>query len=124
MRDALVVDDSKVVRKVCRQILEEIGFSVREAADGREALGECQKKLPEVILLDWNMPEMDGMKFLQEFRRMANNESTKVIFCTTENEVDKIQKAISAGADEYVMKPFDAEIIKGKFEQLGLMSGA
>ncbi|MBN9542480.1 MAG: response regulator [Alphaproteobacteria bacterium] len=121
MRSCLVIDDSKVIRKFARSIVEELGFEVSEAADGKEALEICSKSIPDVILLDWNMPVMDGMEFLKGFKDKYAGVKTRVIFCTTENEVAKIKTAVTAGADEYIMKPFDAEIVKGKFVQLGLI---
>ena len=121
MRVALVVDDSKVVRSVSRKIMEDLGFEVYEAEDGQKALDQCKIKTPEVILLDWNMPVMNGLEFLLAFRQFKEHRDTKVIFCTTENDFSKIQEAISSGADEYVMKPFDREIIQGKLVQLGIL---
>lgn len=122
MRICLVVDDSRVVRKVARRIAEELGFQCEEAEDGSVALEYCQKTMPDVILLDWNMPVMNGLEFLQALRAEANGGEPKVVFCTTENDVSQIQKAVGAGADEYIMKPFDSDIIKLKFIQVGLLS--
>ncbi len=106
---------------VARKILEELDFEVIEAADGAEALEACKEKLPEGVLLDWNMPVMDGLEFLLELRRMNGGDSPVVVFCTTENDLRHIQKAIEAGANEYIMKPFDSEIIQSKFAQVGLI---
>lgn len=106
---------------VARKILEELGFEVVEAEDGQEALDHCKKKMPDGVLLDWNMPVMDGLQFLKELRRLPNGDSPKVVFCTTENDLNHIQEAISAGADEYIMKPFDSEIVSSKFTQVGLL---
>jgi len=121
MKYCLIVDDSKVIRMVARKILEELEFETGEAADGRIALESCQRKMPDVILLDWNMPVMDGMNFLRELRRQPGGEAPKVLFCTTENDIEHIQEAIDAGANEYIMKPFDSEIIQAKFAQVGLL---
>ena len=122
MRVSLVVDDSKVVRSVSRKIMEDLGFEVLEAENGQVALDQCKIKKPEVILLDWNMPVMDGLEFLLAFRQFKEFQDSRVIFCTTENDFTKIQEAISSGADEYVMKPFDSDVIKGKLVQLGVIS--
>ena len=121
MKTCLVVDDSGVVRKIARRILEEIGFAVIEAEDGEQALEACKKSLPEAILLDWNMPVMDGYDFLGRLRRMPGGEEPKVVFCTTENDVAHIARALHAGANEYIMKPFDKDIVTAKFQEVGLI---
>jgi len=121
MKYCLIVDDSKVIRMVARKILEELEFETDEAADGKLALAGCQRKMPDVILLDWNMPVMDGINFLRELRNLPGGDTPKVIFCTTENDIEHIQEAIDAGANEYIMKPFDSEIIQAKFAQVGLL---
>ncbi len=121
MSTCLVVDDSRVVRKVARRIIEELGFSCEEAEDGQQAYGYCSGKMPEVILLDWNMPVMSGIEFLEKLRAMPRGDFPKVVFCTTENDMAHIQRAMVAGANEYIMKPFDTEIIKSKFIQIGLI---
>ena len=117
----LVVDDSRVVRKVARRIVEDLGFSCEEAEDGQKAYDYCTGTMPDVILLDWNMPIMDGFEFLSELRSMPGGDAPKVVFCTTENDIAHITKALRAGADEYVMKPFDSEIIASKFSEVGLL---
>jgi len=121
MKSCLVVDDSRVIRMVARKILEELNFEVLEAEDGKEALDLCQKQLPDCVLLDWNMPVMDGLEFLNAMRKLPSSDGVMVIFCTTENDMDHIQQAMSAGANEYIMKPFDSEIIQSKFVQVGLI---
>jgi two-component system, chemotaxis family, chemotaxis protein CheY len=120
MKSCLVVDDSKVIRKVARHILETLDFSVDEAEDGREALDRCQAAMPDVILLDWNMPVMTGMEFLKSLRKAENGDRPKVVFCTTENDAAHIRAAIEAGADEYVMKPFDRETLQSKLQIVGV----
>mgnify|MGYP001367258339 FL=1 len=121
MKSCLIVDDSKVIRMVARKILEELNFETREAADGREALDACREKLPDAVLLDWNMPVMSGIEFLREMRALPGGTGPVVVFCTTENDIQHIQEAIEAGANEYIMKPFDSEIIQAKFSQVGLL---
>ena len=120
MKSCLVVDDSKVIRKVARHILEGLKFTVSEAADGREALDACTANLPDVILLDWNMPVMSGMDFLRALRQSEGGMQPKVVFCTTENGMAYIRAAIEAGADEYVMKPFDRETLESKLQIVGV----
>lgn len=121
-KSCLVVDDSKVIRKVARHILEGMAFAVDEAADGQEALTFCRANRPDVILLDWNMPVMSGMEFLGAFNDLdyGHEERPRVVFCTTENSIDHIRAAIEAGADEYVMKPFDRETLEGKLQLVGV----
>jgi two-component system chemotaxis response regulator CheY len=121
MKHCLVVDDSSVIRKVARRILEDLSFEITEAEDGQAALDICRKQMPEAILLDWNMPIMDGMEFLAQLRKEPHGKSPKVVFCTTENDVQHIAKALRAGADEYIMKPFDREIVEAKFAEVGLI---
>ena len=121
MKYCLIVDDSRVVRKVARRILEDLDFEIEEAADGKLALEACQRRLPDVVLLDWNMPVMNGLEFLIELRQMTNGDRPIVVFCTTENDIAHIQAAIGAGANEYIMKPFDSDIIHAKFAQVGLL---
>ena len=120
MKTCLVVDDSRVIRKVARRILEDLGFEVAEAGDGSEALAWCAAVMPDAVLLDWRMPGMDGMEFLRRLRARPGGETPKVIFCTAETEIERIREALDAGADEYIMKPFDGGIVAGKFSYLGL----
>ena len=119
-KSCLVVDDSKVIRKVARHILESMAFEVDEAADGQEALTFCRANRPDVILLDWNMPVMSGMEFLKLLRQRGHADQPKVVFCTTENDMAHIRAALEAGADEYVMKPFDRETLHIKLQLVGV----
>ncbi len=121
MKSCLVVDDSRVIRMVARKILEELGLEVIEAENGQVALDKCSAKMPDGVLLDWNMPVMDGFNFMVEMRKMPNSADVKIVFCTTENDISNIQKAVSAGANEYIMKPFDKDIVESKFIQVGLL---
>ncbi|GJM02824.1 MAG: response regulator [Rhodomicrobium sp.] len=121
MKQCLIVDDSSVIRKVARRIMEEANFEITEAEDGQQALEACRSQMPDVILLDWNMPVMDGLEFLRELRKDPCGDIPKVIFCTTENDMDHITQAIAAGANEYIMKPFDKEIIISKLKEVGMV---
>ena len=121
MKTCLVVDDSSVIRKVARRILEGLDFQISDAENGEEAIEACQQQIPDAILLDWNMPNMNGIDFLRELRKLPGGEQPIVVFCTTENDMDHIEMAISSGAQEYIMKPFDEEILIGKLEQVGLI---
>ncbi len=120
-RVCLVVDDSRLVRKVARRILESRGFAVEEAEDGKVALESCQRHLPGCVLLDWNMPVMNGIEFLKALRSQFGPDEPPVLFCTTENDISFIEQAIEHGAQEFIMKPFDEEILVGKFTQVGLL---
>ena len=121
MKTCLIVDDSSVIRKVARRILEGLDFQITEAEDGEEAIGLCQRQLPDAVLLDWNMPKMDGYEFLRLLRRLPDGDRPKVVFCTTENDVAHIARALHAGANEYIMKPFDKDIVTAKFHEVGLI---
>lgn len=121
MKYCLVVDDSSVIRKVARRILEGLDFEIAEAEDGMQAMDSCSSRMPDAILLDWNMPNMDGYEFLTKLRKMSGGSRPKVVFCTTENDIAHIAKAMDSGADEYVMKPFDKEILSSKFGEVGLV---
>ena len=120
-RRCLIVDDSRVVRKVARRILEAHGFRIEEAENGVEALDACRRGLPGCILLDWNMPIMNGIEFLQALRAEFGGDGPLVVFCTTENDLASIAAAIEHGAQEYIMKPFDEDLLVGKFTQVGLL---
>ena len=120
LKTCLVVDDSRVIRKVARRILEEIGYDVAEAGDGVDALAWCRAAMPDAILLDWNMPAMNGIDFLRALRKEPGGDAPVVVFCTVENDIDRIREALDAGVSEYIMKPFDGDIIEAKFAQAGL----
>jgi two-component system chemotaxis response regulator CheY len=124
VRTCLVVDDSTVVRKIARRILEELNFQIIEAENGERALEACRRAMPTAVLLDWNMPVMDGHEFLLHLRRLPGGDLPKVVFCTTENNIDHISRALEAGADEYIMKPFDKDIIADKFHEVGLIAAS
>ena len=121
MKYCLVVDDSAVIRKVACRIMEGLSLQAAEAEDGEHGLAACRKKMPDMVLLDCNMPGMDGYEFLKELRRMPGGHAPKVVFCTTENDVAQIARAMHAGADEYVMKPFDRETITAKLQEVGIV---
>ena len=119
LKTCLIVDDSRIIRKVARRIIEDLGFEVDEAADGAKALTYCMGLMPQVVLLDWQMPVMDGLSFLRRLRDLPGGRVPKVLFCTIETRPDRIAEALSAGADDYVMKPFDGEILHSKLAEVG-----
>ena len=121
LKMCLVVDDSRVVRKVARRILEALDFETAEACDGAEALAFCRTAMPDVVLVDWAMPNMDGLEFLTRLREEPGGGAPVVVFCAAENEPSRIAQALAHGADEYIMKPFDGDIIAYKFSQVGLI---
>ena len=121
MKNCLIVDDSRVIRKVSRHLLEGMGFAVEEAVDGKDALTKCAAAMPDVILLDWNMPVMSGLEFIGHLRAEEGGDKPRVVFCTTENDIEHIRAAIDAGADEYVMKPFDRETLHVKLQLVGMV---
>jgi two-component system, chemotaxis family, chemotaxis protein CheY len=121
LKTCLVVDDSRVIRKVARRILEELDFDVVEAADGVEALAWCRSAMPEAILLDWNMPAMSGIDFLRQLRQEPGGDAPVVVFCSVETDPRRIAEALNTGASEYIMKPFDGDIIQSKFAEAGLL---
>ena len=118
---ALVVDDSRTVRKAARRLLEGFGFAVREAEDGVQALRACRDAVPDLVLLDWNMPVMDGIAFLRAARAEHGEGRPAIMLCTTENTQERILQALEAGAQEYVMKPFDESILQSKLVQVGAL---
>ncbi len=121
MSYCLIIDDSRVIRKVSREIAEGLDFRVAEAENGEVGLQVCRAEMPDVILLDWNMPVMDGYSFLKHLRATPEGQAPKVVFCTTENDLDHIKRALDAGANEYIMKPFDKSILAAKFLELGVL---
>lgn len=122
---ALVVDDSSAMRAFLRMILKGAGIEVTEARNGQEGLNALDgANPPELVLLDWNMPVMNGFVMLQQMRADARYRRVRVMMVTTETEMAEMSRALGAGADEYVMKPFTREVILDKLELLGLMPQA
>lgn len=109
-----------MIRKVSRQIVEGLGFEVTEAEDGREALARCERLKPDLILLDWNMPIMTGVEFVAALRQQDGGWTPRVVFCTTESDPTYIKAGIDAGADEYVVKPFDPPTLLAKLHGIGI----
>ena len=118
---ALVVDDSKAIRRILGQMLESLRFEVQEASNGKEALTIVTGEKPfEVALVDWNMPEMNGYELLCEIRKDSGYDNMRIMMVTTETEMSQVVKALEAGANEYVMKPFTKEMILEKLNLMGL----
>lgn len=118
----LIVDDSKFVRHVAKDILSKLGFETSEADDGDTALIACRSTMPDAILLDWNMPRVDGLTFMRQLRTsVPGGTAPKILFCSANNDMEDLQTALGEGADEYIMKPFDEEIVRSKLEEVGLL---
>ncbi|MBU1306408.1 MAG: response regulator [Alphaproteobacteria bacterium] len=116
MKSCLIVDDSAVVRKVARRILENMDYIVDEAEDGQEAFDKCRQEMPDAILLDWSMPIVTGLQFLKLLRGYDGGDKPRVVYCTVDNDIGAIAMALKAGASDYMMKPFDRAILESKFE--------
>ncbi len=121
MKTCLIVDDSKLVRSITSKILVDLELQTQEAENGQLALEQCRESMPDLILMDWHMPVMNGLECLQQLRSMPGGDGPIVVFCTSENEIDKISQAVNAGANEFIMKPFDSEIMRSKLESVGLL---
>ena len=121
MKACLVVDDSEVVRKVARCIFEKLELEADEAENGQQALDSCTKAMPDAILLDCHLPGMGTVEFLASLRALANGDKPIVIYLATENNSSEIMRALSAGADDYVMKPFDRESLRSKLAANGVV---
>lgn len=119
-KNCLVVDDSAAIRRVVAKLLRELEFDVAEAPTGLHAVNHCREQTPDIVILDWNMPVMDGISCLRALRALEMPKRPVVIMCTTESQLDKIQEALDAGADEYIMKPFDLSILLDKLAQFNL----
>ena len=121
MKHCMIVDDSRVIRRVAVKMVEDLGFRISEAEDGRQALAACRTQMPDAIILDWEMPHMDGIAFTDELRKLPDGNSVLVLMCTVKNDPADITAALEAGVDEYIMKPFDSDIVRAKFLLLGLL---
>ena len=121
---AIVVDDSRAMRMLMGRLLKDIGFEVDEAGDGSEALGRLRERLSadpvQLALVDWNMPEMSGIELVEAVRSDPAFSSLRIVMVTTETELSQVMRALDAGADEYLMKPFTRDDVVGKLELLGL----
>lgn len=120
----LIIDDSRIIRKVARRIVEGLGFDVAEAADGVEGLSQCLRTMPDLVLVDWRMPTMDGLDFLSRLKTISGPRQPKVLFCSMETDPRRIAEALAAGADDYVMKPFDGDILQSKIDEVGMLGAS
>ncbi|HSJ77731.1 MAG TPA: response regulator [Erythrobacter sp.] len=118
-KTCLIVDDSRVIRKVSSKIAISLGYVPIEAENGEEALARCKKSMPDLVLTDWNMPEMDGIEFVSKLRSIPTPKEPVVVFCTSNGEAKDIHDGIAAGADDYIVKPFDEAALRAMLEKLG-----
>jgi two-component system, chemotaxis family, chemotaxis protein CheY len=118
-RTCLVVDDSRMIRKVARRIVESVGYAVVEAENGEEGLARCRAAMPHLVITDWNMPVMSGIDFVTALRAIPTDRRPRVVFCTTNSGARDIHKGIEAGADEYVIKPFDDASLISRLQAIG-----
>ncbi len=121
MKTCLIVDDSRVIRRVASKIFQDLGFETNEAENERNAMNAFVARPADIVLVDWDMPVMDGLEFAKRLRQLPGGDKAIVIFCTVENDVSHIQQALDASADEYIMKPFDGEIVRSKLLMLGML---
>jgi len=121
MKTCLVVDDSEVVRRVARALFEKLELETSEAENGEDALAQCGKAMPDAILLDSHIPAMPTAAFLSALRALPGGDKPLVIYCATENDPKEIARALTAGADDYVLKPFDRESLRAKLAAGGLI---
>jgi two-component system chemotaxis response regulator CheY len=118
---ALIIDDSRAMRSILGRMLRGLGFEVIEAANGRDAIKRLQEaEKVELAVVDWNMPEMNGFEFIQAVRAEHSYDGVLLMMVTTETEMEQVSKALKAGANEYVMKPFTQEVILEKLQMLGM----
>ncbi|MEL6289172.1 MAG: response regulator [Pseudomonadota bacterium] len=121
MKMCLIVDDSEVVRRVAKAIVEELGFVTLEAENGEQALQQCRSDMPDVIILDWHMPKKDGVSFLEELAQLEDGDLPRVIFTPMEHDAPLINRAIAAGANDYLLKPYDLHHVREKLSAAGLV---
>ena len=121
MKHCLIVDDSDVIRKVVRRLMDRMHFEITEADSGQAALAQCSKHMPDVILLDWLMPSMTGIELMDALKGAYSDRLPYVLYCTTENDPADLSRAFAAGADDYLLKPYTREDLSTKLVSAGLM---
>lgn len=122
MLHVLVIDDSRAMRQIVGKIMRSLGFEVTEAGDGQEGLAKLEEASHpfELVLVDWNMPVMDGLQFVEAVRASSQHADQKIVMVTTETEPTRMVKALMAGVDEFVMKPFTTDILVEKIKLIGV----
>lgn len=120
MKQCLIVDDSPVIRKVARLIVEQVRYTAVEAGDGAEALEKCEEQMPDVILLDWHMPGMPAFEFLDTLAAKYPGDQPLILYCTTNLDAADINQALAAGANDFILKPYDRESLQAKIASLSV----
>jgi two-component system, chemotaxis family, chemotaxis protein CheY len=120
-RKCLVLDDSRMVRAIAASLMAGLDFDVVEAATGQEALRLFEQSMPDLLLVDWNMPGMDGIAFIRTLRALPNGDQPRVLLMSTETRLGEIRTALRAGADSYLMKPFDRDQLVHRVKRFGLL---
>ena len=121
MKQCLIVDDSRIMRKIARVILENLDFAVSEAENGVSALDLCRKKMPDAVFLDGNLPDKSGIDFIRALRREPSGAKPIMVVCLIESQMGQITEVIGAGANEYLLKPYDSDTVRAKFAEAGLV---
>lgn len=119
MKLCLIVDDATVIRKVARHIVEQLGYIVIEAETGKAAIEQCRREMPDLILLDWHLPEISAHELLASIRAIRSERDPEILYCTTENDPTDLRRAFSGGITDYILKPYDRESLQTKIAQLG-----
>lgn len=120
MKHCMIVDDSDVIRKVARRLLENHEVMISEAENGQDALERCRARMPDAILVDWHMPVMSGTDFIVALRLEKEGKKPHIIYCTSENNSDDIARAVGSGANDVLIKPFDRDSFDAKFFEAGI----
>ena len=121
MKMCLVVDDSEVIRRVASRIAEKLQFVPLEAENGEAALEQCRNDMPDAILVDWQMPVLNGIDFIEALKPIKGGNRPKIFYCTTEHDVPHLSRALSAGACDFLLKPYDLDLVEEKFRKSGLI---
>ena len=121
MKNCLIVDDSNSIRKVTTRILERLDFKVAEADGEPSALAACEAEMPDCVIVDWQVPDMDSLRFLKMLRGMRGGNLPKIVYCLSEYDPMQVAKAIRHGADGHMLKPFDTDSLKSSFAAVGIL---
>lgn len=120
MKIVMIADDSPVIRKVARRLLEDMGFVVVEAAEGARAISMCRDNMPDIVIVDWDMPDRSGIEVIAEIAHLDDAANTKFLYCTSEIMIPEMTRAKRAGATAFLMKPFNRNILLEKLSAAGI----